>query len=65
LTGIRFNSFSTLDTAVGNIMEARILDEVGVDRNISFGKFIESSPVEDRQELLKILKSLVSIDEPF
>ena len=32
LTGIRFNSFSTLDTAVGNIMEARILDEVGVER---------------------------------
>jgi hypothetical protein len=35
------------------------------DRDISFGKFIESAPVEDRQELLKILKSLVSIDEPF
>lgn len=32
LTGIKFNSFATLDTAVGNIMEARILDAVGVDR---------------------------------
>ncbi len=31
LTGIQTNVFSTLDTAVGNIMESRILDEVGVD----------------------------------
>lgn len=30
MTGIKLNSFSTLDTAVGNIMEARILDAVGV-----------------------------------
>jgi hypothetical protein len=35
------------------------------DRNISFGKFIESAPIEDRQELLKILKSLVTVEEPF
>ena len=35
------------------------------DRNISFGKFIESAPIEDRQELLKILKSLATVEEPF
>lgn len=35
------------------------------DRNISFGKFIESAPIEDRQELLRILKSLVTVEEPF
>lgn len=32
MTGIKFNNFSTLDTSVGNIMEARILDEVGVPK---------------------------------
>ncbi len=35
------------------------------DRNISFGKFIESAPIEDRQELLKALKSLATVEEPF
>lgn len=35
------------------------------DRNISFGKFIESAPIEDRQELLNILKSLITVEEPF
>lgn len=30
LTGISLTSFSTIDTAVGNIMEAKVLDEVGV-----------------------------------
>lgn len=32
VSGIKLNSFSTLDTSVGNIMESKILDEVGVDR---------------------------------
>lgn len=33
LTGLKLNEFSTLDTSVGNIMEAWILDEVGVSEN--------------------------------
>lgn len=41
LTGISLTSFSTIDTAVGNIMEAKVLDEVGVlpeHRNIFIKK---------------------------
>jgi len=33
LTGLKLNEFSTLDTAVGNIMESLILDEVGISGN--------------------------------
>lgn len=31
LTGIKLNEFNTLDTSVGNIMESRIMDEIGID----------------------------------
>jgi hypothetical protein len=31
LTGIKLNEFNTNDTAVGNIMEHRVMDELGID----------------------------------
>lgn len=65
LIGPKFEDNDALmDHVFGLPIGQKISAIKGKDRSLQFGKFIEFAPVEDRQELLKILKSLLT-DDPF